>query len=121
MCTHKLSSTFKCIALLLAAVEYSFDAKSLALLEEKIRKARTKKRGKRERLPLCRWIRLEGEAESELALQRARSVGAGRVDESYGLGKGRRRGDIVPEVVAVVGAIGQVESLRDELHVRAFS
>src|SRR5690349_1143747 len=70
--------------------------------------------------PALAWYceRLEGEADAELAQQRTRLVGAGRVDEPDRL-RERRRADIQSEVVAIVRPIRKVESLRDELQVHA--
>src|SRR5690348_5423145 len=64
---------------------------------------------------------LEGEACSELTLEGARQVGAGRVDEPD---RFPERGRIVrrrTEIVAVVRMVGQVERLEDQLEVAAFT
>src|SRR5579859_3685608 len=64
---------------------------------------------------------LEGEAESELAPGRPRNdCRAGR-DEAHRVAERGRRPDAVTEVVAVVGAVGQVEGFGNDLHVGPFS
>lgn len=68
---------------------------------------------------------LEGEADAELTPERVRNDGAGRVDEALGMAEVRRIGNasgaIDAKVVAVVGPIGQVERLREQLQVHAIA
>lgn len=71
--------------------------------------------------PCCCAKQLEGKAEPEFAAQRARNGGAGRVDEASRMPERRRAGDTVAVVIAIVGAIGEVKGLGDELKIDVFA
>src|SRR5690349_14936533 len=60
-------------------------------------------------------LQLERKAQSELSPRGARNGGAARIDEAARMTESGSRGDVVVVVVAVIGAIGQVERLRDQL------
>src|SRR5947209_122358 len=71
--------------------------------------------------PLFGWYWLEGEAGTEFALERAGRVGAGRVDEASDCGREDSVGGTIVEIVSVVGAVGEVEGLRDYLQVHVLA
>ena len=66
---------------------------------------------------------LEAESEAELASERARNVGAGRVDETSRSSKvvssclRINARDVSHHVVSVVSAIGEIEGLSNNLHI----
>src|SRR5947209_12236759 len=71
--------------------------------------------------PLFGWYWLEGEAGAEFALERAGRVGAGGVDEASDRGREDSVGGTIVEIVSVVGAVGEVESLRDYVPVHVLA
>ncbi len=58
---------------------------------------------------------LESEAESEFTPDRERDDCAAWVDEARGMAEGCRTGNVIVVVVSVVGSIGQIERLRNQL------
>src|SRR5215472_7598812 len=71
------------------------------------------------RLPFCfdADVWLEREARAEFTPGGTGDGGGAGVDESARMTEGVLRGDAVVEVVAVVGAVGEVERLGNELDV----
>ena len=67
--------------------------------------------------PWLWWLKSEGQAEAKLAPEGARSRGAGGVDEADRMAEGVRASDAVAVIVAIVGPVGEVKGLRDELQV----